>query len=257
MEFSLSATPLQPAQLADGLTAAGSGACVTFSGTVRNTNAGRDVIALEYEAYEPLCLKEMARIFQEAQEKFPVTAVRVVHRTGRLEIGDAAVWIGVTAPHRAEAFDCCRYLIDELKARLPIWKKEFYRDGDSGWIGIPDSSPRTENNGPVDAAGELERDVAYLTPQQLAAAVWIDVREPYERMLAPLKGVNCLELPFGDFRFDPQDFHGDKEYLVFCSRGIRSLEAVLVLRRAGILNTYSLNNTFGEIKDAVTSRITS
>jgi molybdopterin synthase catalytic subunit len=110
------------------------GGFCSFEGWVRNLNDGRTVERLEYEAYEPLVVSEGLRVLEEARQKFPFLEARCVHRTGLLEIGDLAVWVGVASAHRDEAFRACRYIIDELKVRLPIWKKEHYVDGDSGWV---------------------------------------------------------------------------------------------------------------------------
>lgn len=134
MSFSLSDRPLDPAALQRALADPRAGACVTFEGWVRDHNDGRPVRALDYEAYPLLAEKEGARILAEARARFAVTAAVCVHRTGALAIGDLAVWVGVAAAHRGAAFDACRYLIDETKARVPIWKKEHYSDGTSGWI---------------------------------------------------------------------------------------------------------------------------
>jgi molybdopterin synthase catalytic subunit len=112
----------------------GAGAYCAFEGWVRNRNEGRDVQRLEYEAYEPLAVAEGEKILREAAERFPHLEARCVHRVGLLEIGECAVWVGVAAPHRDEAFSACRFIIDALKVRLPIWKKEHYVDGDSGWV---------------------------------------------------------------------------------------------------------------------------
>lgn len=132
--FSISSTPIKTSALQDGLSAPEAGACATFEGWVRDRNEGKNVVRLEYEAYEAVAQKEGETILAEAREKFGLAAAAAVHRVGVLEIGEMAVWVGVSAGHRAEAFDACRYIIDELKKRLPIWKKEFYADGDSGWI---------------------------------------------------------------------------------------------------------------------------
>jgi molybdopterin synthase catalytic subunit len=113
---------------------AGAGGFCSFEGWVRNLNDGRAVRRLEYEAYEPLVVSEGQRVLDEARRRFPFLEARCVHRTGLLEIGDLAVWVGVASEHRDEAFKACRYIIDELKVRLPIWKKEHYVDGDSGWV---------------------------------------------------------------------------------------------------------------------------
>lgn len=111
-----------------------SGAYVAFEGLVRNHNEGRQVRRLEYEAYESLGVKEGERIIAEAEQRYGISTVYCVHRLGRLEIGDMAVVVAVSTPHRGEAFDACRYIIDEVKHRVPIWKKEYYVDGDSGWV---------------------------------------------------------------------------------------------------------------------------
>ena len=116
------------------LTDPAAGAYVGFEGWIRNHNEGQQVLRLEYEVYEPLAIKEGDRIIAEAREKFPLLHAECVHRSGMLEIGECAVWVGVTSAHRDEAFAACRYIIDEVKSRLPIWKKEHYVDGHSGWV---------------------------------------------------------------------------------------------------------------------------
>lgn len=132
--FEISNASLDPAVLKRLLHDARAGACVTFEGWVRDHNEGRAVLRLDYEAFAPLAEKEGARILAEAREKFPVVALGCVHRVGSLQIGELAVWVGVAAAHRGAAFDACRYVIDEAKARLPIWKKEHYATGASEWI---------------------------------------------------------------------------------------------------------------------------
>lgn len=113
---------------------AGAGGFCSFEGWVRNENEGRTVERLEYEAYEPLVISEGNRVLTEARQRYPYLEAKCVHRTGLLEIGEMAVWVGVASAHRDEAFKACRFIIDELKVRLPIWKKEHYVDGDSGWV---------------------------------------------------------------------------------------------------------------------------
>ncbi|MDJ0919144.1 MAG: molybdenum cofactor biosynthesis protein MoaE [Woeseiaceae bacterium] len=112
---------------------AAGGFCV-FEGWVRNENEDRPVERLEYEAYEPLCVTEGEAVLAEASERFGILGASCQHRTGLLEIGECAVWVGVAAAHRDEAFKACRYIIDEIKVRLPIWKKEHYVDGPSVWV---------------------------------------------------------------------------------------------------------------------------
>jgi molybdopterin synthase catalytic subunit len=132
--FSLSASPIDPAALGRAMAEPQAGACVTFEGWVRNHQAGRAVARLEYEAFAELAAREGERILAEVRQRFAIYGVWCVHRTGMLQIGDLAVWVGVTAAHRGAAFDACRYVIDEAKARLPIWKKEHYVDGSSEWV---------------------------------------------------------------------------------------------------------------------------
>lgn len=110
------------------------GGFASFEGWVRNRNEGRAVLRLEYEAFAPLALREGERIVGQAVQRFGVSRALCVHRVGALAIGELAVWVGVSAAHRGEAFDACRFIIDEIKHRVPIWKKELYEDGDSGWV---------------------------------------------------------------------------------------------------------------------------
>ena len=110
------------------------GGFASFEGWVRNHNEGHAVTRLEYEAFAELAEKEGARIVEEARAKYGVTRAACVHRVGSLGLGDVAVWVGVSAAHRDEAFRACRFIIDEVKHRVPIWKKEHYVNGDSGWV---------------------------------------------------------------------------------------------------------------------------
>ena len=132
--FSFSTRPLQPERYRDALADATAGGYASFEGWVRDHNEGRHVERLEYEAFESLGVKEGTRILSEAIERFAIRHAACVHRVGGLAIGELAVWVGVSSAHRAEAFAACRYIIDEVKQRLPIWKKEHYADGDSGWV---------------------------------------------------------------------------------------------------------------------------
>ena len=113
------------------------GAICTFVGTTRETSPGdaRPVVALEYEAYEAMAVPELQRIAEEVHERFAALGVAMVHRVGRVALGEPSVCIVVAAPHRGAAFDACRYAIDELKRRVPIWKREVYADGEAAWIG--------------------------------------------------------------------------------------------------------------------------
>jgi molybdopterin synthase catalytic subunit len=132
--FKISPASIDCAAQRTALTDVVAGACVTFEGWVRNRNEGEAVQSLEYEAYVPLAESEGAQILREAREKFPLVGAACVHRVGHLQLGEVAVWVGVVAEHRGAAFEACRYIIDEAKARLPIWKKEHYADGATAWI---------------------------------------------------------------------------------------------------------------------------
>ena len=134
MSFTLSDTRLDPTALGATLRDSRAGALATFEGWVRIQNDGREVSLLEYEAYPALAQSEGDTVLREARERFALLDARCSHRVGRLALGELAVWVGVTAEHRGPAFEACRYIIDELKARLPIWKKEHYAQGESVWI---------------------------------------------------------------------------------------------------------------------------
>ena len=132
--FQLSDTPFDVASMRADLLDARVGAYAAFEGWVRDHNEGRVVHGLHYEAYAALAEEEGRRVLEEALAKFDVIDAACVHRTGDLAIGELAVWVGVTAAHRDAAFAACRYVIDEVKARVPIWKRERYADGDAGWL---------------------------------------------------------------------------------------------------------------------------
>jgi molybdopterin synthase catalytic subunit len=124
---------IQADELLAAVRSDGDGAQALFVGAVRNQNQGRGVLYLEYHAYPAMAEQEMAKLRQRALERFEISEVAIVHRTGRMEIGDAAVAIAVAAPHRAPAFDACRFIIDTLKQTVPIWKKEFFEGGEV-WV---------------------------------------------------------------------------------------------------------------------------
>ena len=105
------------------------GAAVVFEGVVRNHTRGRRTLYLEYEAYEPMALRKMEELGEETRLKFPIDHVGMIHRLGRLEIGETSVAIIVTSAHRRAAFEACRHAIDRLKQIVPIWKKEYFEDG--------------------------------------------------------------------------------------------------------------------------------
>jgi molybdopterin converting factor subunit 1 len=139
-------SPIRPAEIVARVKAPQDGGIVVFDGIVRNHSGGRPTLYLEYEAYEAMALAKMREIATEAHAKFPVHRIAMVHRLGRLEIGETSVFIAVSAPHRAAAFDACRYAIDTLKRTVPIWKKEFFRDGSvwaEGELPPPKTIPRS------------------------------------------------------------------------------------------------------------------
>jgi MoaE-MoaD fusion protein len=126
--------PIDKAGLERRLLAGEAGAVVTFDGVVREQTGGRRVVRLQYEAYEPMAVKELRRLAAEVRERWPeVARLGMVHRFGELEISESSVVIVVTSPHRRVAFEACRYAIDRLKQTVPIWKKEIFEDGEE-WV---------------------------------------------------------------------------------------------------------------------------
>lgn len=111
-----------------------SGAVVLFLGTVRNNTNGRKVKHLEYEAYAPMAEKKMEEIGEEINEKWGIQSVAIVHRVGKLEIGEVSVAVGVASPHRRDGFEACQYAMDRLKQIVPIWKREVWEDGEAEWV---------------------------------------------------------------------------------------------------------------------------
>lgn len=132
--FSISAAPIDAKALQCELQATGVGAVVCFEGRVRDHNEGRAVNGLSYQAYVQLAEAEGGRIVDEARAKYAVEHIVCVHRVGDLALGEIAIWAGVSAGHRAAAFDACRYVVDEVKARVPIWKLEHYAEGEAEWL---------------------------------------------------------------------------------------------------------------------------
>lgn len=160
--FQLTDLPIDPSDMRAELDDRRSGALATFEGWVRDHNEGKQVIALEYQAYAELASKEGELILVEAVARFDVHAVRCVHRTGALVIGDIAVWVGVTAAHRAAAFDACQYIIDEIKRRVPIWKREQYADGSVEWVNCAHGSGSTTDGASLDClSGGRAREHAH------------------------------------------------------------------------------------------------
>ena len=129
----LQSDPIRIDELIETVRGDTDGAVALFLGTVRNHNEGRTVVRLEYHAYREMAEREMARIEHEATRRFGVSSIAVVHRTGVLEIGETSVAVAVGSPHRAQAMDACRFVIDTLKQKVPIWKKEHF-EGGTTWI---------------------------------------------------------------------------------------------------------------------------
>jgi molybdopterin synthase catalytic subunit len=127
--FELTRAAIRGEEIVKAMRVPEDGAAVIFDGFVRNNFHGRETRYLEYEAYEPMALAKIAEIGAQIREKFTVSRIAIVHRLGRLNIGETSVFIVVSAPHRAAAFDACRYAIDTLKRTVPIWKKEYFADG--------------------------------------------------------------------------------------------------------------------------------
>ncbi len=132
--FHFTRKPIDTQALRMGLADPACGGYATFEGWVRDHNEGERVRGLEYEAFEALAVREGERILGEASARFGIAHAACAHRLGELAVGELAVWVAVSAAHRHEAFLACRYIIDEVKHRLPIWKKEHYVSGDSGWV---------------------------------------------------------------------------------------------------------------------------
>jgi molybdopterin synthase catalytic subunit len=131
--FELTTEPIDVGAVARRVVPPECGATVTLDGYVRRLTRGRETLHLVYEAYEPMALKEMEMLIRTSQERFEIANVGIIHRLGRLEIGETSVVISVAAPHRKSAFEACEWLIRELKRTVPIWKKEVYADGEV-WV---------------------------------------------------------------------------------------------------------------------------
>jgi molybdopterin synthase catalytic subunit len=132
--FAIVRDPIDVAALAQSVQTDACGAVITFAGVVReNSDDGRPVTGLSYEAHDAMAAAEFERIAGEARRRFGVCEIAIAHRTGHLKVGEVSVVVAVAAPHRGAAFDACEYAIDELKRRAPIWKKEHYAHGDSEW----------------------------------------------------------------------------------------------------------------------------
>jgi molybdopterin synthase catalytic subunit len=138
--YELTTNPLEIGQIARRVVPSTCGAIVTLDGFVRQWTKGKETLYLEYEAYEPMAIRELEKLVKRAKEQFEIENVGIVHRLGRMEIGETSVVISVAAPHRRAAFEACEWLIKELKRTVPIWKKEYYLGGEV-WIQGENSNP--------------------------------------------------------------------------------------------------------------------
>jgi molybdopterin synthase catalytic subunit len=147
MKFSVSDQPIDVDAAKNAVTDRHCGALVVFEGWIRDHSEGQKVERLEYEVYRPLAEKEGAKIIDEALANFSVSHALCIHREGLLELGDCAVIVCVSAAHRGAAFDACRYIIDQTKTRLPIWKKEHYVTGISEWVNCENCAAAGHSHG--------------------------------------------------------------------------------------------------------------
>ncbi len=262
--FSLSSEAFDLAQLRTALQHPGSGGFCTFEGWVRDSNEGRAVDGLEYEAYAELALAEGERVVEEALARYGVIAAHCMHRTGDLKVGDLAVWIGVSAAHRDEAFRACRYIIDEIKHRLPIWKKEHYLDGDTAWVACAHTHREhehehvhahefTSHTQAPEPAFALDysrqtrlRDVGEAGQAKLAAARVLVIGagglgSPVLTYLAGA-GVGSLGIVDGD-RLDASNLH---RQTLYDARDIGKLKVQLAAKRIAALNPTVAVQTFAE-----------
>ena len=152
--FEIVSQPIDEQAVAASVADPGAGGVCVFSGVVRDNSRGKRVLYLEYEAYPAMAVKQMQAIADEIRARWQIKQVSMAHRVGRLEIGEASVCIAVSAPHRAEAFEACRYAIDRLKTILPVWKKEVWEGGEYwvGWEGTPDASQPVPASAPATQA---------------------------------------------------------------------------------------------------------
>ncbi len=143
---SLTLNPIDVKAVVDEVVTPEAGGIDLFVGTTRNHAGGRVVLLLEYEAYEPMAIEMMEQIQKEARRRWPVSRIAIVHRLGKVPLGEASVAIAVSSAHRKEAFEACRFLIDTLKKEVPIWKREHFADGTIEWSGVQRISSKAEHD---------------------------------------------------------------------------------------------------------------
>lgn len=231
--FSLTRQPIVPPTLAS----ARAGGFVTFDGKVRNDHRDREVIALEYEAFDELVLSEGNRLLTEAVAQHDLLEARCIHRVGRLAVGETAVWIGVAAPHRREAFEACEWILDQLKRRVPIWKKEHFADGDSGWIG----SDVTPGEAPV---GDENYYLRQMRLSEVGAAGQAKLKAA-RVLVVGAGGLGCAAIPYlaaagmgtlGICDYDRVEASNLHRQVLFAARDVGKPKAALAARFAQRLN---------------------
>lgn len=145
--FAIRREPLDPKTLVEAVRRDESGAVALFYGVVRNENMGRNVQYLEYDVYPEMAIKKMNEVAEEVRAKYPITGIGVLHRVGRLEIGETSLLVAVSSAHRVAAFEACHFAVDRIKQIVPIWKKEVWEDGEEWIEGHVPGSERAEAGG--------------------------------------------------------------------------------------------------------------
>ncbi len=234
--FAIAPRAVDVAALRAELSGPGNGGFCAFEGWVRNSNEGREVDGLDYEAYEELAQTEGARILDEAAALFGVDDIVCVHRTGALKVGDMAVWVGAAAAHRDEAFRACRYVIDAIKHRLPIWKKEHYLEGDTAWVACSHSHDHALTWTPDYSRQSRLREVGAGGQAKLAAARVLVIGagglgSPALSYLAGA-GVGTLGIVDGD-RLEASNLH---RQTLYDARDVGQPKAELAARHLRALN---------------------
>ena len=155
----ISQKPINPAEVFESVTDEEAGGTVLFIGTIRNQTDGKKVKGLEYEVYRKMAKREIAKLEEEIRKRWPIKSIRMVHREGKLKVGEVSVVIAVSAEHRGEAFDAARYAIDRIKESFPIWKREKFSGGRKVWAkGIPIQSIPTPSQ-PVSESNANPREI--------------------------------------------------------------------------------------------------
>lgn len=237
------------------------GALASFEGIVRASNEGQQVVSLLYEAYEPLALAEGNSIIEEAKHSFAILDCLCCHRIGLLGVGELAVYVAVSAVHRDAAFAACRFIIDQVKERVPIWKQETLSDGKKVWVncthgsGEQHAGPSAGEDGSKKLSIELaqdfdgdrkqlfELDILELSSSELANYQLVDIRESDEEqscLLLNLLPGDVLRIPSSNFQTADPPIDRQRQYLFISQDGQRSFKLAAALRERGFANTWSL-----------------